>query len=93
MRIGLCLAAAGLLLSGCASVWPTTGNEVPGRGLAARTGNEVPARGLAAREVTSATAPPATERPAAPWYARSNGNCATWDQDAYHYECDPNANY
>ena len=80
MRAGLCLlAAAGLLLGGCATIWPT--------------GKAVQADGPAPREATNGT-PTAGAAPPAAWYARSNGaNCAAWDQNAYHYECDPNANY
>jgi hypothetical protein len=47
------------------------------------------AGGLAEKEVTSGTAPPAGPR-----HAQSNDNCVTaWEQNAYHYACDPNANY
>jgi hypothetical protein len=71
MRVWLCLAAAGLLLSGCAMLGVSSGSA----------DKEVPARGLA-------------DNKDAPWYARSNnGGCAAWEQNAYHYECDPNANY
>lgn len=29
-----------------------------------------------------------------PWYAYSqSGNCFVWTPNAYHYACDPNANY
>jgi len=80
MRVGLYLvAAAGLLLSGCASMWPTDRAAVAG--------------GPADKPVTSQAAPQAApSQPPAPWYAR-NGGCAAWDQNAYHYECDSNANY
>jgi hypothetical protein len=44
------------------------------------TDKEVPARGVA-------------DNKDVPWYAHSNGGCAAWEQNAYHYECDPNARY
>jgi hypothetical protein len=75
MRVGVCLVAAGVLLSGCTSSGPT--------------GKEVVAGGLAEKQVTSGTA-----SAAAPQRAQSNDNCVTaWEQNAYHYACDPNANY
>jgi hypothetical protein len=51
--------------------------------------------GLGEKEVTSGTAPPASGRPPTnPRYVNSNDNCVTaWEQNAYHYQCDPNANY
>jgi hypothetical protein len=79
MRVGLCLAAAGLLLSGCAGSLPTFLGGGP-----------------ANNQVTSGTAPPAAGRPpATPRNAlNSNDNCENaWEQNAYHYQCDPNANY
>jgi len=74
MRAGwLCIAAAGLLLSGCASIGALTGGG--GQGVQAQAHAQ----------------PDKPEKPV-PWYARSSG-CSAWDDNAYHYECDPNANY
>jgi hypothetical protein len=70
MRVGLCLVAAGLLLSGCAMFGANSGP----------TDKEVAARGVA-------------DNKDVPWYAHKDGGCATWEQNAYHYECDPNARY
>jgi hypothetical protein len=75
MRVGLCLMAAGLFLSGCAS------SGFLGGSLAEK------------KEMTSGTAPPAAGRPLGPQYARDNDNCVVWEQNAYHPQCDPNANY
>jgi hypothetical protein len=80
MRAGLFLVVAGLLLSGCTNL-----------GLGGKDGL---LGGLTDnKEATSGTARPASgPPPARAWYA-GNDNCRTWDQNAYHYECDPNANY
>jgi hypothetical protein len=72
------LVAAGLLLSGCASI-----------GLAGFPGGS-PAQ----KEVTSGAAPTAAAGHPPAQNARDNGNnCVVWEKNAYHYECDPNANY
>jgi hypothetical protein len=86
MRVGLCLAAAGLLLGGCAGSLPTF--------LAGGQPNNQATTAPPAAQVTSGTAPPATGRPSGSRTANDNPNCVTaWEQNAYHYQCDPNANY
>jgi hypothetical protein len=77
MRAGLCLVAAGLLLSGCAS-----------NGLTGFLGGS-PAQ----KEATSGSAPPAAGRPPAQNARDNDNNCVVWEKNAYHYECDPYANY